>query len=53
MTTNWTKLAEARGVPQPERFLPSLETLDAVFRPLISTIPFETEPAPLTPIFPE
>lgn len=42
---NLSLLAKALDVPEPERILPSLEALEAVFRPLEKTIPHDVEPA--------
>ncbi|MEX2263530.1 MAG: hypothetical protein WD696_16350 [Bryobacteraceae bacterium] len=47
--TDWKKIAEARGLNIPaadlERIAPSLDALEAAFRPLTASIPHETEPA--------
>ena len=49
MTKNWKKIAEASGLAFTDEhlaaFAPALDALEAAFRPLLSTIPFETEPA--------
>ena len=47
--TNW-KAASAAFAPdipedQLDRITPALDSLDAAFRPLVNTIPVETEPA--------
>ena len=44
MSKDWTKTAEALGIPLPLNTA-ALDSLEAVFRPLVSTIPLETEPA--------
>ena len=47
--TNWTALAQARGLDIPEadveRIKVSLESLEHSFRPLLSKLPFTLEPA--------
>lgn len=47
--TDWTALARARGLDIPaeavERVAPSLEALEADFRPLTARLEFTTEPA--------
>jgi hypothetical protein len=47
--TNWPALAAARGLDIPqealERIAPSLEGLEAAFRPLLAKLPFTLEPA--------
>ena len=48
MKKDWIKIAELLGVPapaNPELFLKSLNALEATFRPLVSSLPFETDPA--------
>lgn len=46
---NWKILATANGLGIPEeqldRITPSLDALEAAFRPLAAGIPFEIEPA--------
>jgi len=47
--TDWTALARARGLDIPaealEQITPSLEALEAAFRPLLQKIEFSAEPA--------
>jgi hypothetical protein len=47
--TDWIALAHARGLNIPvdavERIAPSLELLEAAFRPLTEKLDFVTEPA--------
>ena len=47
--TDWTALARARGLDIPaeavEQIAPSLEALEANFRPLLQKLEFTTEPA--------
>jgi len=47
MPINWTQIAEARNIvpDDPEKFNSVLSALESAFRPLVSTIPFTTEPA--------
>ena len=46
---NWKQIAAGYALPIPEeqlaRISPSLDSLDAAFRPLLDRIPLETEPA--------
>ena len=54
---NWKHIAEASNLNIPdadlERIRPSLEKLEVAFRPLVKTIPHETEPAVTFVIPPE
>jgi len=54
---NWKKIAEASQLPIPEpdldRITPSLDALEAAFRPLTKDIPDDVEPAVSFFIFPE
>jgi hypothetical protein len=53
---NWKKIAEASEPRIPDsdldRVIPSLETLEAAFRPLTESIPDDVEPAVSFFIFP-
>lgn len=44
---DWKKIAEGSGLdlPEPERIIGPLEGLEAAFRPLVKTIPYDVEPA--------
>lgn len=46
---NWKSIAEALnlGIPPQdlEKIAPVLDAMDAAFRPLVETIPLDTEPA--------
>jgi len=44
---HWKTLADAAGldIPDVERLTPSLDALEAAFRPLVKTIPHDVEPA--------
>jgi hypothetical protein len=42
---NWKLLAEALGVPDSDRIIPSLESLDAEFRRLRGELPQDMDPA--------
>jgi hypothetical protein len=54
---NWKKIAEASElrIPEPDldRITPSLDALEATFRPLTKDIPHDVEPAVAFYIFPE
>ena len=43
----WKEIAQGLGlnIPDMERIVPALEGLEAAFRPLVKTIPHDTEPA--------
>jgi len=43
----WKQIAEASGldIPHLERITPSLDALEAAFRPLVKKIPHDVEPA--------
>ncbi|MEO7648906.1 MAG: hypothetical protein ABIZ80_00425 [Bryobacteraceae bacterium] len=43
----WTTIAKGSGLDLPalERLIAPLEGLEAAFRPLVKTIPYDTEPA--------
>jgi hypothetical protein len=49
--TNWTKIAEARGLELSEaelaRVAAPLEAMEVVFRPLIARLGPEVDPAPV------
>jgi len=55
--TDWKTLAAARGLAVPdaelERICAVLAGLETAFRPLVKTIPPETEPAPVFACAPE
>ena len=55
--TDWKTLAAGRGLSIPdqelERMSAVLAGLEAAFRPLVKTIPPETEPAPVFACAPE
>jgi hypothetical protein len=46
---DWKKIASGHGLNIPEtdldKIAPSLDTLEAAFRPLVKTIPHDVEPA--------
>lgn len=54
---DWKQLAAALSLPIPpedvERAATALERIEAEFRPLVKTIPLETEPAYASLRFPE
>ncbi|MCL6645994.1 MAG: hypothetical protein K6U88_13680 [Dehalococcoidia bacterium] len=54
---DWRRLAEALnlGIPEPdlERIERPLDALEASFRPLLATLPLQTEPAYLLLLFRE
>ena len=54
---NWKKIAESSElhIPEPdlERITPTLDALEAAFRPLTKNIPHDMEPAVAFYIFPE
>jgi hypothetical protein len=54
---NWKKIAEGSDlcIPEPdiERIVPSLDTLESLFRPLTKGIPDDIEPAVTFRVFPE
>lgn len=54
---NWNKIAEANDLHIPEtdiqRIAPSLDALEAAFRPLTKNIPDDAEPAVTFRVFPE
>ncbi len=54
---NWKQLAAALEAPIPDadlaRIEPALNGLEQMFRPLISTLPIETEPAYVLLVTPE
>jgi len=54
---NWKKIAETSDVriPEPDldRITPSLDALEAAFRPLTKGIPDDVEPAVAFYVFPE
>jgi hypothetical protein len=43
---DWKRMAETAGleIPDVERLAPSLDALEAVFRPLVEAIPHDAEP---------
>jgi len=43
----WKQIAHASGfgIPDIERIIPSLDALEAIFRPLATSIPHDVEPA--------
>jgi hypothetical protein len=49
MTKDWKKIARASGITIPdtafERIVPTLDSLDAEFRPLVRALPPASEPA--------
>jgi hypothetical protein len=53
---NWRLIASGMnlGIPETnwELLAPVMDDLEAAFRPLISLIPFETEPAVIFQLFP-
>jgi len=54
---NWKKIAEGNALPIPEsdldRIAPSLDALEASFRPLAKNIADDVEPAVTFRVFPE
>ena len=44
---DWKKIAEGNGldIPALERIIAPLDGLEAAFRPLVATIPYDVEPA--------
>ena len=54
---NWKKIAQSSDIKIPEteieRLAPSLDALEAAFRPLVNTIPDDIEPAVTFRIEPE
>jgi hypothetical protein len=43
----WKQIADSAGldIPAMERIIPALDALEAAFRPLVKTIPYDVEPA--------
>jgi hypothetical protein len=54
---DWNAIATARGIDIPadamKRITPSMNALEAAFRPLLAKIPFDVEPAYVLMIEPE
>jgi hypothetical protein len=44
---NWKQMAQSAGleIPDIERIIPALDSLEAAFRPLVKAIPHDVEPA--------
>ena len=44
---HWKQLADSAemSIPAMERIIPALDALEAAFRPLVKTIPYDVEPA--------
>ena len=47
MMKNWKQISESSGfhIPDMDRIVPTLDALEAAFRPLVKAIPYDVEPA--------
>ena len=44
---NWKQISDSSGfnIPDLDRIVPTLDALEAAFRPLVKAIPYDVEPA--------